>query len=292
MKLGDFLNNQAAKVGLQNDPALIAILSNSEIANKDIDDTIAKAMDQNLMSLESAKNNFGLKNHYSATILNAVDARLLDGLDLDEETLNAIQSEKSSYNKIDLVKSALKTQIERLRDSANDTDNKTKKAEIEKQIKALNDELSNAKQLHEKTVKELQSKHEEEIKDFIFMNHLAGKPYANKDWTTEDNTAFAKTLIQNALKEKGIVVVKDGNNLKLKQADSPELDYYQDNKQISFSDFTDQVLASKKMLAVNNSGNTPNTHQPPTQIPYGGSQQNTQKFEAAMLQAMSDLKQE
>lgn len=289
MKLGEFLNNQATKLGLQNDPALIAILSNSELANKDIPDSFANTLDQGLMSLDSAKNNFGLKNHFSATILNAVDARLLDSLDLDEETLAAVQAEKNSYNKIDIIKGALKGQIENLK--TGDPNDKTKKAEIEKQIKELNDQLASTKQTHEQSVKEMQSKHENEIKDFIFMNYLTGKSYANKDWTVEDNTAFAKTLIENALKEKGAVLVKSEKGLVLKQANSPDLDYYQDNKSISFSDFADQVLASKKMLAVNNSGTPPNTQTPPVQVTAGGSQQNTQKFDSAMDQAMSDIKQ-
>lgn len=286
MKLGDFLNNQATKLGLQNDPALIAILSNSELANKDIPDSFANPLDQGLLSLDSAKNNFGLKNHFSATILNAVDARLLDSLDLDEETLAAVQAEKNSYNKIDIVKSALKGQIEKLKTDPND---KTKKAEIEKQIGELNAQIAALKETNSNTVNDLKAQHDNEIKNLVFMNHLAGKSYANKDWTVEDNTAFAKTLIENALKEKGAILVKDEKGLVLKQANSPDLDYYHDNKPISFSDFADQVLASKKMLAVNR-GTLPNTPTPPV-VPAGVTQQNTQKFDSAMDQAMSDIKQ-
>lgn len=289
MKLGDFLNNQATKLGLQNDPVLIALLSNSELANKDIPDSFANPLDQGLMSLDSAKNNFGLKNHFSATILNAVDARLLDSLDLDEETLTAVQAEKNSYNKIDIIKSALKSQIDKLK--TGDSNDKTKKAEIEKQIGELNAQIATLKEANSNTVNDLKAQHDNEIKNLVFMNHLAGKSYANKDWTVEDNTAFAKTLIENALKEKGAILVKDEKGLVLKQANSPDLDYYHDNKPISFSDFADQVLASKKMLAVNNSGTPPNTQTPPVQVPAGGTQQNTQKFDSAMDQAMSDIKQ-
>lgn len=286
MKLGDFLNNQASKLGLQNDPALIAILSNSEIANKDIPDSFAKSLDDGLMSLDSAKNNFGLKNHFSATILNAVDARLLDGLDLDEETLATLQTERNSYNKIDIIKSALKNRIEKLK--SGDSADKTKKAEIENQIKELNAQIATLKDANANTIKDLTSKHDNEIKDFIIMNHLAGKNYANKDWTIEDNTAFAKTLLENSLKEKGVILIKEGDNLKLKQANSPDLDYYQDNKQISFSDFTNQVLASKKMLAVNNSGNqTPNTTPATIETKSDGTTiQSSQKFNEAIQNAL------
>lgn len=283
MKLGDFLNNQATKLGLQNDPALIAILSNSELANKDIPDSFANPLDQGLMSLDSAKNNFGLKNHFSATILNAVDARLLDNLDLDEETLAAVQAEKNSYNKIDIIKNALKGQIEKQKTV--EPNDKTKKADIEKQIGELNAQIASLKEANLNTVNDLKAQHDNEIKNLVFMNHLAGKPYANKDWTVEDNTAFAKTLIENALKEKGAILVKDEKGLVLKQANSPDLDYYQDNKQISFPDFADQVLASKKMLAVNNSGTPPNTPTPPVQVPAGGDKVNMSRFEEAFQEA-------
>lgn len=37
MNLGDFLNTLAAKSGMQNDPALVDLLSNSELANHQID---------------------------------------------------------------------------------------------------------------------------------------------------------------------------------------------------------------------------------------------------------------
>lgn len=286
MKLGDILNNLATLAGKQDDKALIDLLSNSAIANTDISEDLAKSLTENLMTAESAKNNYGLKNHYSAQILNAVDARLLNDLDLDEETLLAIQAEKNSYNKIDLVKSALKKQIDALK--SGDPADKNKKTEVENQIKELNALLASEKEVNAKALSDLSSKHENEIKEFILTNRLTGKNFANKDWSINDNVSFSKTLIENALKEKGIVIVKDGNELKLKQANAPELDYYQENKPISFNDFTDQVLSSKKMLAVNNSGatQTPNTTTTPVHVNSGGTQQNTKGFDSAMEQAL------
>ncbi|MFV0362730.1 MAG: hypothetical protein ACK5LL_06535, partial [Suipraeoptans sp.] len=208
--------------------------------------------------------------------------RLLDGLDLDADTKTAILAEKNSYSKIDLVKSAFKNQLEKLKEG--DPDNKSKKTEYENIIKKLNQDALDAKQLHENAVNELKSMHDAEITNYIFNNMLSGKPYANKDLSVEDNSTIARTLIESELKAKGILLVKDGNELKLKQVNAPELDYYHDNKPISVSEMADQILAGKKMLAVNNGGyQAPNTQNPPAQSSAGGV--NISRFEEAYQEA-------
>ncbi len=290
MKLGDFLNNQATKLGLQNNPALVSILSNSDLANREIEDDFANLLNNGLISVDGAKNNLGLKNHFSATILNGIDAKLLEDIDLDEETLSAVQAEKSTYNKISIVKNALKSEIEKLKNGG--SEDKTKKAEIEKQIKDLNNQLLTAKQKHQEELSSLKSQYDSEIQDFLFTNHLAGKAYANKDLTAEENTIFAKTLIAKELKDKGAIMVKDGNKLVLKNASSPELDFYDDNKPITAYDFFDKVLASKKMLAVN--GNTTpqsQQQQQPTQQQFRAPAEDVKMrpFMNAMQSAQNDL---
>lgn len=295
MKLGDFLNTQAAKLGLQNDPALIALLSNSELANREIDDKFAIPLNEGLMSFDSAKNNFTLKNHFSATILNTVDAKLLenlDKLDLDEETIFKVRDEKSSYNKIQIIKDAIGANIEKLKTSV-DSESKTRKSEMEKQIRDLNDQLFNLKTQYTQEKADRESKYNDEIKDFLFTNYLASKNYANKEYSTDENSAFARMLIDKAMKENGIITVKDGDKLALKNASSPDLEYFdKDGKKVSFSDFADNVLASKKVLAVSEPGDgikPPNT--PPAQqvtIPvFGG---NKTMFDTALQQSLGDIK--
>ena len=69
MKLGDFLTTLARKSNMEADPHLISLLSNSEIANREIADEFAHALDTNLMSFEGAKNNPAVLNHYKPIIL-------------------------------------------------------------------------------------------------------------------------------------------------------------------------------------------------------------------------------
>lgn len=296
MKLGDLLNNQASKVGMQNDPALIAILSNSELANREIDDKFANALNQGLMSLDSAKNNYDLKNHFSATILNAVDAKLLENIDkfdIDEETLSKVRDDKNSYNKIQLLKDAINGNIEKLK--ADKPEDKSKRTELEKQITDLNNQLFNLRTQHDKEKVDWQTKYDGEIQNFLFTNYLASKNYANKDYSGDENSSFARMLIEKALKEAGAVISKDGDKLTLKQAGSPDLDYFdKDNKRISFPDFSDKVLASKKVLVVSDIREgkpSSNTLPPQINIPYMSGDK-TATFNAAIQQSLGDIKPE
>jgi len=297
MKLGDFLNTQASKLGLQNDPALIALLSNSELANKEIDDKFANPMNEGLMSFESAKNNYNLKSHFSAQVLNSVDAKLLENMDkfdLDEETLSKIKEEKNSYNKIQLAKDAIGASMEKLK-TTGDTDGKTKRAEMEKQINELNNQLFNLKETHGKEKADWELKYNNEIKDFLFTNYLASKNYANKEYSIEENSAFARMLIEKALREENAVIVKDGDKLALRNGVSPDLEFYdKDNKKISFNDFSDKILASKKVLTVSapSEGIKPSNTTPQTVETKILSGDKTTMFNAAIQQSLGDLKQE
>lgn len=286
MKLGDFLNSQAIKLGLQSDPALIAILSNSEIANRDLADSFANALDGGLMSLDSAKNNVGLKNHFFSQALNGVDTKLVDGLELDEEALNALKGEKNTYAKLDI----LKTQIKALKEKKVDTDDKTKKAEYERQIQELNAQVLKAKEGITKAVKDTETKYESELNDILFSSALMSKQFANKDLKPEENAVIARTIIESALKENGAIVVRDGRTFKLKQSAAPELDFFKDNKAVSFDEFSNKVLADRKLLAVSG-GIPPITPAAPTIIP-GQQIQNTSAFAAALAAAQGDIKTE
>ena len=69
MKLGDFLTTLARKSNMNEDKALIDILSNSTLANTEIADSFANQLDSSLMSLEGAKNNPTILNHFKPIIL-------------------------------------------------------------------------------------------------------------------------------------------------------------------------------------------------------------------------------
>jgi hypothetical protein len=289
MTLGEFLTKQASKIGKQNDPALVALLSNSELANRDISDDLASSLDSGLLSLESAKNNASLKTHFFSQALNGVDSELIADLDLDEDVLTSIKNEKNTYGKIKQLKEAVKT----LKVKKGEEGNAGKKEEYEAQIKQLNSQIVALKGDKDREFGELTAKHSQELINLSVESLLKGKSYANKDLTAAENASIAKTLVDSTLQSAGAKIVRDNGVLKLKQAGSPDLDFYQDNRPTTFEDFTNKVLADKKLLAVSG-GNTPPNTPPvaPVTIPAGGGQQNTQRVDAAIAASIADLKTE
>lgn len=289
MTLGDFFSKQASKLGRQNDPALVALLSNSELANRDISDDFASALDGGLLSLESAKNNASLKTHFFSQALNGVDTELVSDLDLEEDVLTSIKNEKNTYNKIKQLKEAVKS----LKAKKGEEGSGTKKAEYEAQIQQLNAQIVALKSDKDEQVSNLNKQHAQELTNLSIESILAGKSYANKDLTAAENASIAKTLVESALKSAGAIVVRADGSLKLKQAGSPDLDFYQDNRSVTFEDFSNKVLADKKLLAVSGGTTPPNTPPvvPPV-IPAGAGQQNTQRVDTAIAASLADLKTE
>ena len=70
--------------------------------------------------------------------------------------------------------------------------------------------------------------------------------------------------------------------LKLVQSALPDMDFYMDNKPVSFSDFTNKILADNKLLEVSNPNPQPNPQNPV--ITTGNV--NTSKFDAELAKSL------
>lgn len=287
MKLGDFLNTLAQKLNAQNNPALINILSKSELANTDLDDDFANLLNGGLLSLDAAKNNAQLRNHFYGLALNGVDSEILNAandLGLDETVINQLKGDKDTYNKI----RGLKDKLLELKDKKSSEDNAGKRAEYQKQIDDLNKTIATLKETSENNISSLKNQHDAEITDLLIRGSLMSKNYANKDLNPEVNAITAKALVDMALAEKGAVAVRDGNKIVLKQKENPELDYYDNNVKVGYDDFVTKTLTNSKMLAV--SGGGKNT--PPVQVPQGGSGLDTSAVQSEIANSLADIKAE
>ena len=121
----------------------------------------------------------------------------------------------------------------------------------------------------------------------LINNELASKNYANKQLDNGVNITIASTLLENALKKSGAIVVNENGTLKLKNAASPELDYYDEShKAVGFGDYVNKLLADNKLLEVSKPGQQP-IQTPPITIP--GKEINTEKVSAAISSSLSDL---
>jgi hypothetical protein len=290
MKLGDFLNNLARKCNKENDPALVAILSNSELANRDVADEFANAIDRELMSLDGAKNNPLVRTHFASQALNGVDTELLNlatELELGDDVVNQFKTEKNTYNKLRSLKDTIKS----IKDKKIDETDPKKKAEYEQQIQELNAKIATVMDDNKVKIESMNKAHQQEITDYMIKVNLMGKSFANKELPQDVQFTVANTILHNELSKKGAVLVRDGEVLKLKQKDNLDLDYLENHKPVTFDDFTNKVLADNKLLAVSGGAIPPNTPPIPTTISAGG-KTNTVKFDSAMAASMADIKPE
>ena len=255
MNLGDFLNTLAAKSGMQNDPALVDLLSNSELANQHVSDEFANALDSSLMSLEGAKNNRDLLNHYKPIILKAADEKFAI---LAEKygIVNEMQGEQSTYKKIDILENRLAAKMAELESKAGKGAQSEDTARLVKQIENLQKQIIEVQTAKDTELAQLREQHTKQQLDMLVNIELNGKRYANQD-LGDTNITIGRALVEKALKEQNAVLVNEGGVLKLKQADNPQLDYVDSGfKPVTFGDFTNRVLAEKHLLEVSASDDT------------------------------------
>lgn len=294
MTIGDFLNNLAAKTGLQNDQAFIDLLSSSELSQHEISDELAHRIDGGLMSLDGAKNNRDVLNHYKPIVLKAIDdkfAVLAEKYGIADK----IAAEKSSYNKLDILEQALAAKLADAEAKAQGADGQKSEevARLKKQIADLQGQLQTLTASKESELKALRDQHSREQLDFLVNLDLKGRRYANAE-LGDTNVDIAHAIIDKALKERKAVIVNDNGVLKLKQADNLDLDFLDGQyKPVSFSDFVSSTLAEKHLLDVQG-GNGDDDHKTPPAPPAptiktGQDNRNTSRLDAAIAASLADL---
>lgn len=294
MKLGDFLNTLAAKTGMQNDPALVDLLSNSELAQHNVSDDFANAMDSSLMSLEGAKNNRDLLNHYKPIILKAADDKFAI---LAEKygIVNEMQGEQSTYKKIDILENRIAAKIAELENKVGKGAQGEETAKLVKQIENLQKQIIEVQTAKDTELAQLREQHTKQQLDMLVNIELNGKRYANQD-LGDTNITIGRALVEKALKEQNAVLVNDGGVLKLKQADNPQLDYVDSGfKPVTFGDFSNRVLAEKHLLEVSapendlGDGNHKIPPTPKTVTLRNGKQADTGNIDASAAASIADL---
>lgn len=296
MNLGDFLNTLAAKTGMQNDPGLVDLLSNSELANQHVSDDFANAMDTALMSLEGAKNNRDLLNHFKPIILKAADEKFAI---LAEKygIVNEMQGEQSTYKKIDILENRLAAKMAELESKAGKGAQSEETARLVKQIENLQKQIIEVQTAKDTELAQLRDQHTKQQLDMLVNIELNGKRYANQD-LGDTNITIGRALVEKALKEQNAVLVNEGGVLKLKQAENPQLDYVDSGfKPVTFGDFTNRVLAEKHLLEVSASEYTHMgddlrstfTPTPKTVTLRNGKQADTGNIDATAAASIADL---
>lgn len=248
MLLTELLQQQAAKIGLQDNAELDSVLA--KVGTIEIPDELANQFHTGLMSLEGAKNNAQLLNHFKPTVLNAVDDQFkifAEKYGISDE----MAQEKSTYKKAAILEAALARKIAEAEAKIGASDSKAEISKLNKLISDLQGQLAQVTDAHNAEKSELIKKHQDEQLQFLVDFELGNKNFANKAIDKKVSILTAKTLMSEDLKAKGVVIVNENGQLKLKQAENPTMDFVDAGfKPITFKDYTDQLLASSHLLEV------------------------------------------
>ena len=108
MLFGEFLNTMAAKLGAQQNPHLVSLLANNQLTQAEIHDDLANLLNTGLMSLDGAKNNSDVQNHFKPIILKGVDERL-DAIAKQFGFETELAAEKSTYKRAEIIASKMQS---------------------------------------------------------------------------------------------------------------------------------------------------------------------------------------
>lgn len=289
MTIGDFLNDLAAKTGVQNESALVDLLSNSEFSNHEIDDSIAQRINGGLMSLDGAKNNREVLNHFKPIVLKAIDdkfAIIAEKYGITDE----IAAEKSSYSKLDILERALATKLAEAEAKGAGGQKTEEVSRLKKQIIDLQNQLQSLTTSKEAELKTLREDYARQQLDMLINFDLNGRRYANAE-LGDTNVDIARSVLNKALQAQNAVIINDNGTLKLKQAGNTELDFIDASyKPVSFSDFVSRTLAEKHLLEVQGPGGDEDRNKKPPVIDLDkGGNRNTSRFDASVAASRADL---
>lgn len=240
MKLKDFTINALKTVGL-TDADLAEISSATNTDEIELSDDLINKFNSGILTLDSAKANTNLKSHFNAQVYNGIDAllgRLAEENNIDSLSKFDFDSEKSTPKKIELLAKALNKKVGGSSAPANADE-----------IKQLNDQLLKLKQESDLAIRNKDVEFENTLIQMERQNYLATKDYANIT-DKEIGIKIASEYLNKALTEKGATLVRENGKLKLKSSKDLTLDYYENNKAVSYNEFTDGVLAQNNLLKV------------------------------------------
>lgn len=252
MLIGEFLNTMAAKLGAQQNPHLVSLLANNQLTQAEIHDDLANLLNTGLMSLDGAKNNSDVQNHFKPIILKGVDERL-DAIAKQFGFETELAAEKSTYKRAEIIASKMQALIDAEKNKNGQPSEKEN--QLNQQLQQLQSQLQTAIAAKDGEIAQLKQAHESQLLSMLIDAELGDKPYANDAIPRNVNVMTARNLVDAMLKEKGVVAINDNGTLRLKQAANPTLDYMDEGfKPVSYSSFADKVLADSKMLRVSQPG--------------------------------------
>lgn len=293
MVLQKLFENLAKKAGVDiNDDSFKAI--SEKIKDTEVSEEIATKIESNLYDVESAKQNYTLKQHFTALALNGVDSELLatidELLDGNEDAKNELISIRSTPKRAAALAKKIK-ELESVKTKADGKGDDEKAKKAQEQIDKLVAEFKTKEATYLSQIETKEKEKLDTISNFKEELFFSGLKFAT-DFDLETNQLVAKQKIEKALLEKGAKKIYNftTGKFELKRADDLSLDYLDErNNKSSFEDFAKGVLTQNKLLAVSDSQRDTNPKVPlqQHQTDSSGIKIDTSAFDKSVDEAIS-----
>lgn len=260
--LGEFINSALQKAGIAADNEYLKrVLQNPELTKETVPDEIVSQFNSTLLTLDQAKTNYDLKNHFYGAALAPVEKELQNlatAYELSDEEIAEINAVKSTFSKIPALKAKLDNAMQRKAAAAGG--DKGKHAE---EIVRLNAEIAAAKAEMSNATQRISSEYENKFLDMALNNFMS--QYSYTDAIPKDVAAMtARNLFDQTVSAKRAKYKLVNNELTLVNADDESLPFMQENQPVQFKSFVDKIVADNKLLK------TAGTPPPPPAPPVRG----------------------
>lgn len=253
--LAQLFTHLAQKAGIPADDAnLINVLSNAELSKIRVHSDLITGIDNALLSIAQATDNHPtVKAKYHAQALNAVDARILAGMQaagLSEDVIAELSAEKSTYNRLDKVLAAIKDAATAAERAANKGKASEDKSALQKQVDELLATITGLKTSHEAKVAEMLAAQKAARITSEVRNLLAGTKTIFDDMAPGVKTAALDSLIQKALTERKASFDFDENDAFVLKGEGDAAVVSANNTRYTPQSFIDETLAANKVVKV------------------------------------------
>lgn len=244
--VGEFINAALIKAGVAPDNEFLKkILTNAELTKETVPDELVSQFNSTLLTIDQAKTNYDLKNHFYGAALAPVNKELQNlatAFELSDEEIAEINGVKSTFERIPLLQNKLNAAIQKK--AAASGGDKGKHAE---EIVRLNAEIAAAKAEKDNATREISSRYENQILDMALNNFM--NQYSYTEAIPKDVAAMtARNIFDQTVTSKRAKYKLVNNELTLVNADDESLPFMQENQPVQFKAFVDKIVADNKLL--------------------------------------------
>jgi len=246
--VGILIADLLKKAGYAADDASLKEVAGISI---ELSDDAAGAIEKELMTVDGAKQNVKVKDHFKRETLNGLDThleRLMESKKLPDDVRTKLKGEASTGKRIELMLEeldALKAKEEGSKTGAT-------KDEYTRKITELENKIQTTIQDYDGKLKSKDNEFNGRLLSKILESAASGKAYANKDIPNKANVITALALFNETLAAKGAkLVLAENDQLALRQLSDESLEYRDEkHNPVKWDSLFDQVLLDNKLVSV------------------------------------------